>query len=135
MTTGLKIYSAILVAIILIFIANFLYEPADVRNLNKLLSANEALAAYPYQFRVLRLENDIAIMSSPRSAQVGVPQIIASIDPNLKGVSISDPRFLEAQQRLAEHQALARSLVSAESGVSGVKWELDEAWLRQRGIY
>lgn len=134
MTTGLKLYSAILAAIILVVVAVTVYQPAQVRELNALLKQDQALSHYPYPFRVLQVENATAVMSSPRSARVSVPEIIGIIDPSLQGVALDDGRFFAAQQQLATLQGRAKKLVLAQPEISRVRWQLDEAWLRNHGL-
>lgn len=134
MSRGLKIYTAIIGIIIVVVIASLLYEPGDVRDLNAILARDQQLSTYAYQFRVLRVENGTAVMSSPRAAGVSVPLIIRAIDPSLQGVSVTDERYYSAQQRLAELQGHARQLVLADAAIARVKWELDTQWLQSRGI-
>jgi len=134
MTRGMQFYAIGLLAVIVFFFFKLVYVPGDVRALNQQLSKDEYLADYPYQFRVLRIENGKATMNSPRSASVSVPEIIAVIDPALEGVSIEDERYQKAQQGLADRQARAHQLVISDPDITGVYWELDEAWLRKRGV-
>ena len=134
MTRGLKIYAACLAVIALIIIGSVLYQPAKVRQLNALIERSTELDSYPYPFRVLKVEGVTAVISSPRSASVGVPMMIKAIDPTLEGVSIDDPRFEAAQKSLAEHQALAQQIVLSDAEITRVQWELDEGWLRARGV-
>ena len=134
MTRGMQIYAAALLALIVFLFFKLVYVPGDVRALNQQLQADKYLADYPYQFKVLRIENGKATMNSPRSASVSVPEIIAVIDPALDGVSIEDERYQEAQQGLADRQAHAHQLVISDPDIKGVYWELDEAWLRKHGV-
>lgn len=52
---GTKVYAAVLAAIVLAFAAAVLYEPLQLRDLNRALAAAPQSAAYPYPFRVLRV--------------------------------------------------------------------------------
>jgi hypothetical protein len=106
----------------------------EVRQLNARLAADAMLAAYPYPFRVLRLQDTSAVMSSPRSAQMSVHRMISAIDPGLENIAVDDPRFRAAQQRLAEHQAHAAELVLQSDKVDDIEWELDTRWLSEHGI-
>jgi len=54
----------VIAALVLAFVASC--DPR-VGELNELLKADPQLAAYPYSFRVLELEEGVAVMSSPRS--------------------------------------------------------------------
>ncbi len=103
--------------------------------LNDLLEADAELAAYPYQFRVLTLENGVARMSSPRSAQMSALQGLRVMYPELKNLGADSPRLMEAQERLAQVQFRAAALVREQEDVDRVDWVLDERWLASHGIY
>ena len=134
MSKGMKIYAVVVALIIAALLANWLWVPGDVRAINRQLAADEYLAAYPYPFRVLRIEGQTAVVSTPRSAVVSVPQMIKAIDPALDGASINDPAYLQAQQALADHQAYAAAKVVETETIKQVIWELDRSWLRAHGI-
>ena len=134
MSRGMKIYAALLLALGGFIVFNIFYEPSDVRALNATLKQDEQLSSYPYTFRVLRLKDGVATMTSPRSASVPVPMIISVIEPALSGISVNDERFFAAQQRLADMQSRAHTLVTASPDVDRVIWALDEAWLQSQGI-
>ncbi|WP_238946858.1 hypothetical protein [Seongchinamella unica] len=103
--------------------------------LNDLLAADEELAAYPYQFQVLSLDNGIARMSSPRSAQMSAIQGLRILFPQLNDASADSEEMMAAQEKLAQTQSRAAGLVSAEADVKRVVWVLDEAWLGSHGVY
>ena len=109
MSRGMKIYAALLVTLGGFIVFNIFYEPSDVRALNATLKQDEQLSSYPYTFRVLRLKDGVATMTSPRSASVPVPMIISVIEPALSGISVNDERFFAAQQRLADMQSRAHT--------------------------
>jgi uncharacterized UPF0160 family protein len=134
MSRGLKIYIAILGLLVIAGLVKVLYEPSDVRELNAMLQRNEQLKNYPYQFRVLSVDNGVAVMTSPRSAKVSVPEVIKVIDPALQGVSVTDDRFFAAQHHLAELQSSAKKLIESAPTVERVQWQLDERWLSSHGI-
>lgn len=106
-----------------------------VMKLNDLLAADAELAAYPYQFRVLELEEGVAQLSSPRSAQMSALQGLRVMFPDLANVSIDSQRMTEAQQQLAQVQSHAAALVMSQEGVERVTWVLDERWLANHGIH
>ena len=110
-------------------------DPA-VQALNQAIQSTGSmdLRNYPYAFRVLRLEGEVAVMSTPRSPDVPVHRMIGSIYPNLAGKAPNDPDFVAAQKALAQVQAEARQIVLDQPGVSSVKWELDQNWLIAHGI-
>lgn len=135
MSKGMKLYALAVAGLVALVLFKWLYVPADVRALNRILANDQQLAAYPYPFRVVRVVADTAIMNSPRSAAVSVPEIIAAIDPALAGVSINDQRYQDAQQQLANLQSYARVLILANPAINDVQWQLDEAWLNAHGIH
>ena len=130
----MKIYAFFIAALALTVMVNIFYEPSEVRALNAVLKQDAKLNSYPYRFRVLAVKNFVAVMTSPRSADVPVPVIIKVIDPSLQNVSVSEERFFEAQQTLADLQAYAREQVMAQEGISRVIWKLDEEWLLSHGV-
>ncbi|MAK42839.1 MAG: glutamate-ammonia-ligase adenylyltransferase [Spongiibacter sp.] len=130
----MKIYAFFIAALALTVMVNIFYEPSEVRALNAVLKQDDKLNSYPYRFRVLAVKNGVAVMTSPRSADVPVPVIIKVIDPSLQNVSVSEERFFEAQQILADLQAYAREQVMAQEGISRVIWKLDEEWLLSHGV-
>lgn len=134
MSRGMKVYAFFIAALALTVMVNIFYEPSEVRALNAVLKQDDKLNSYPYRFRVLAVKNGVAVMTSPRSADVPVPVIIKVIDPSLQNVSVSEERFFEAQQTLADLQAYAREQVMAQEGISRVIWKLDEEWLLSHGI-
>ncbi len=134
MTKGMKIYAAFLLLVLGIILVNWLWVPGNVRAINNQLADDPYLASYPYQFRVLRIEGNTAVVSTPRSAAVPVPQMIGAIDPQLANASVSSDAYLTAQQELADHQAHAAAAITATPGISRILWELDRSWLRANGI-
>lgn len=131
---GTRIYAAVLVTLVLVVVSAVLYQPPKVRELNRRLAADAQLSAYPYAFRVLRIEGTTAVMGTPRSADMPVRRMIGALDPALAGHRDDAPEFLQAQQELAAHQTLARALVLSDPAIETVRWELDIDWLRDHGI-
>lgn len=105
-----------------------------VGELNDLLDADPQLADYPYRFRVLELDDGVAVMSSPRSAEVSVTRFLGAAFPRLRNLPATDPAMMAAQQELAERQGHAAALVRAQPDVSDVRWELDRRWLQSHGV-
>ena len=134
MDRGTKIYALVLGLAVAVLLVVFLYQPAAVRDLNAHLVADQTLASYPYPFRVLRIEDHTAVMSTPRSAELPVRDMIHAIVHGLAGVATDDPAFQQAQQTLAERQARASELVRADDRIHRVRWELDAEWLRRQGV-
>lgn len=107
-----------------------------VEALNQALhdAGSPRLLAYPYQFRVVRVEGDKAVMSTPRSQTVPVYRMISALYPHLAGRSSTSPEYVAAQQELADIQFEARGIVQQQPGISKVEWELDQSWLIQHNI-
>ena len=122
------------VVILLILIGWLSTMNPTVWELNDLLEEDPMLSEYPYQFRVLSLENGVAAMSSPRSSQMSAVRFVGIIHPELARKPINDPALIRAQKRLAEHQGHARKQVMAHPEVKRVKWVLDESWYSAHGI-
>ncbi len=132
---GTRIYAAVLLFLVVGLAVLALYEPPEVARLNARLSADPQVAAFPYPFRVLRLEEgDTAVMSTPRSTAVPVERILGILFPESAGRSGDAPEFQAAQRRLAEVQTRARDLVLADPAVKRVRWVLDRDWLMRHGI-
>lgn len=106
-----------------------------VRELNDLLASDPALAAYPYPFRVLSLENGVARMTSPRSAQMSAIQSLRIMFPELQNSGAQSDEIQAAQQQLASMQSAAAKLVSGQEDVRSVQWVLDERWLGEHGVF
>lgn len=127
-----------LLALVLFFTADWAIRRPDsrARELNQVLeaTASEPLKAYAYPFRVLRVEQGMAVMGTPRNFDVPAFRVIAVLYPNINVKDPNNPAFVEAQQTLAARQTEARLIVSAQPGIKGVKWELDKTWLGTHGI-
>ncbi|MDD2669543.1 MULTISPECIES: hypothetical protein [Zoogloea] len=127
-----------LLALVLFFTADWAIRRPDARarELNQVLEATASapLKAYPYPFRVLRVEQGMAVMGTPRNFDVPAFRVIAVLFPEINVKDPNNPAFVEAQQTLAARQTEARLIVSAQPGIQGVKWELDKTWLGAHGI-
>ena len=128
----LYILSAVVIVGFLIWLSNL--DPR-VGELNDILEADEQLATYPYQFRVLSLDQGGARMTSPRSAQMSAIQGLRIMFPELEGKSPVSPEMIAAQESLASIQTRAAGLVKAQEDVRSVRWILDENWLSRNGVY
>lgn len=128
----LYVLSGLLFAGIVWWISNLDFRVAE---LNELLEADPTLASYPYPFRVLSLENGIARMTSPRSAQMSAIQSLRIMFPELLHSSALSDEMQAAQQRLATIQSSAAKVVGSQEDVSRVQWILDERWLAEHGVF
>ena len=90
-------YSIILAAIAVIVLAWVLYESPGVSRLNTLLSENTEVTSYPYEFRVIKLENGVATMSTPRSADFSAYRALALLYPELSQQQPDSTAMREAQ--------------------------------------
>ncbi|WP_198171857.1 hypothetical protein [Pseudohalioglobus lutimaris] len=106
-----------------------------VREINETLQSDHTLSDYPYTFRVLSLENGIAEVSSPRSAQMSAIQGLRILFPSLQNASAVSDEMMSAQEELARVQSRAGQLVSEQEDVNQVRWVLDEKWLSSYGVY
>ena len=127
-------YSIILGIIVLVVLIWVLYEDPQVSDLNDLLEQDSEVSNYPYQFQVLRLQNGIAIMSTPRSSAFPVHRALGILFPQLKNRAQDNPDVMEAQQGLARIQKRAKAIVMESGKVNSVRWEIDKNWLSQHGI-
>ena len=131
---GTKIYAAVLGAVVLVLIFLALYTPPQVAHLNGRLEADEQVGGFPYPFRVLRVSNGVAVMSTPRSSAVPVAQVLDKIFPGLGNSDPASPLFRELQDKLAGTQKRAKAIVLKDPEIKRVQWELDRDWLSAHGI-
>lgn len=134
MDRGTRIYAAVLGIVMLILAFVFLYESPKVSELNARLESVTTIRNFAYHFKVLRINNGTAIMSSPRSTDVPVSRILGILFPEVKGKSTQSVEFQKAQKALAEIQILAREMVISDAEIKHVSWQLDRSWLLQHGI-
>ena len=128
-------YSIGLACVVLLVVAwNLLSRDPRIGELNQLLGSDHELADFPFQFRVLELENGIATVSSPRSAQVPVMQFLRTAYPQLAGVSVDDPQMMEAQALLVKKQSRAAELLKSQADIGAIRWRVDERWYEERGV-
>lgn len=129
-----RVYSIILAAVVVVVLVMTFYETPGVAKLNALLEADPAVSAYPYRFRVLELENGVATLGTPRSANFPASRALGILYPELQNEMPDSPAMIDAQKELARVQAIAGRTVEASEDVDRVTWVLDEKWLRNAGI-
>jgi len=134
MDRGTKIYGIFLAVFTLALGITFFYESPKTSELNNRLESISIIDEFPYQFKVLRINNGTAVMSSPRSTDVPVSRILGILFPEVKGKSTQSPEFQKAQKALAKVQILARETVISDAEIKTVSWELDRSWLLNNGI-
>jgi hypothetical protein len=128
-----------LIALGVVVLAVLVYAlmPGDERvdAINAKLARSDTLLTYPYSFRVLSLENGVAVMTSPRSAEMGPLHFLRVLDPSLADKNVTDPEMMAAQDKMAKMQSEAAKLVSEEPDVKRIQWQLDERWYAEHGIF
>jgi hypothetical protein len=102
--------------------------------LDAMLAKDPVVGSYTYPFRVRSVEDGVAFMYTPRSAEMPVQRFLATVSPSLARLSSDDPAFIAAEQELARVQARARSLVLEQPNLKEVRWVLDREWYERRGI-
>lgn len=106
-----------------------------VNQLNAILELDTEIAAYPYRFKVLSLENGVAEISSPRSAEVPVIQFLRIAYPELRSRGVLDEPVMAAQDELVAMQSRAGKLVSDQVDVKSIRWSIDRQWYASQGVY
>lgn len=127
-----KRYWAALVLLFLIGLDWYIRAP-DARS-RELTAAIETqgsarLKDYPYKFRVMAVEGDTALVSTPRNVAVPAFRMLGVLYPQIDVRNPNDPAFIAAEQLLGEVQSEARGIVLAQPGIKTVRWELDRDWL------
>lgn len=112
----------------------FLRQDPALNQLNDSLRNDPELSAYPYQFRVMKLENGIATLSSPRSPQVSVLQFFNIAFPKLDTSNPDSPEMIAAQKALAHVQEKAGKLAKQQPGIQDITWEIDKSWYSSHGL-
>lgn len=132
-----KSYWAILLVLFLVWLDWYLRAPdSRARQLTEVIAeqASPALKNYPYQFRVLRVNGETAVMSTPRNFEVPAFRMLSVLYPEINTKDQNDPKFIAAEQRLGAVQSEARAIVLAQPGIREVAWELDRDWLKSKFI-
>lgn len=131
-----KRYLIVLTTIVVAGVVYVLMQGDErVDEINAMLAQDTQLQDYPYPFRVLSLEEGVAVMGSPRSAEVPVMQFLRTAFAPLSRTAVDDPAMMAAQQELARIQSRAMDTVLALDDVSTVRWEFDEQWFREHGVF
>ena len=91
--------------------------------------ASTKLKSYPYKFRVMNIDRETVVVSTPRNAQVPALMALRALYPGMNTKNPNDLAFVAAEQLLSEVQSEARSIVLAQPGIKNVRGELDRDWL------
>ncbi len=127
-------YSIFLGVITLAILVWALYEDPIVSDLNDLLEQDQVVSSYPYRFHVLRVNNGVAVISSPRDSMFPMFKALGIIFPRLANRPQDNPDLMQAQQQMAEVQKRAKRIVIESGRVERIRWELDREWLANHGI-
>lgn len=134
MNRGTKIYAAVLGLFIISLAILFFYETPKVREINHQLRSIAEINDFPYQFKVLRINNGVATLNSPISTELPCGKVIGVIFPSIKGKSLLSPEYQKAQKSLAKVQMQVGNTVKSNPEIKKIIWELDRSWLIQNGI-
>ena len=133
-----KKYWAILILLLALVALDWYIQAPDSRSrqLTSVIAtqASAKLKSYPYQFWVMKVSGETAIMSTPRNREVPALKMLGSLFPDINTRNSNDPAFIAAEKLLAEVQSEARAIVLAQPGIKDVSWELDRKWLAAHNI-
>ena len=127
-------YSIALALVVAALLVVFTYDNPELAELNTLLGADSELAAYPYSFRVLRIDDQVATMTTPRSPEFPAYRALGLLFPDLANLPQEDPRLMQGQIEMAGLQEHAKDIVLRTEHVSQVEWEIDRQWLSGHGV-
>lgn len=111
-----------------IFVGWLGWRGVEVITLNDHLQEDPKLSSYPYQFRVLRVDGNTAIMTSPRSFEVSTQEALQSLFPGMNALADDHRDWQRAEREFAHLQAHAGNLVLADDRIERIRWELDDNW-------
>ena len=112
----------------------FMKQDSTANHLNGVLRADPAIQAYPYNFHVMKFDNGVATMSTPRSPQVSVLHFFTYAFPKLDTSNPDSPSVIQAQKQLSEVQEKAAKIVKSQPNVKEIQWEIDKDWYKSHGI-
>ncbi len=92
------------------------------------------LQAYPYPFRVFRVEGDVAVMGTPRNFDMPAFRFLGTMYPDVNVKDSNNPAYIALQNALGKVQDEARDIVLRQPGIKSVRWELDREWLRRHHV-
>ncbi|WP_148863467.1 hypothetical protein [Marinobacter fonticola] len=104
------------------------WRGVEVITLNDRLQSDPQLSSYPYLFRVLRVDGDTAVMTSPRSYEVTTREALGTLFPGMQPLNEDHRDWQRAEREFARLQARAGNLILEDSRIDRVRWELDANW-------
>lgn len=134
----IKSWQWVLIVIALLVALDWAIRRPDSRSreLNDIIQtqASPKLKAYPYQFHVLRVAGDTAVMATPRNFQSPAFRFLGVLYPDINVKDHNNPAFIEVEKLLGQVQDEAKDIVLAQPGIKSVSWELDKEWLRRHHV-
>ena len=130
-------YWVLLTLVFLVWLDWYIRAPdARSRDLSKVIAqqGSEQLRQYPYQFHVLRVDGETAVMATPRNFDVPAFRMLGALYPELNTKDQNNPAFIAAEQQLGQVQSEARLIILGQPGIRDVRWELDRDWLAAHHI-
>ena len=135
---AIKPWQWIVIVLILLIALDWAIQRPDplTRELNRALAseASQKLKDYPCQFRVLRVEGNTAVLTTPRNFDVPAFRMLGVLYPDINVKDANNPAFIAVEHLLGQVQDEARDIVLAQPGIEQVRWELDKPWLHRKGI-
>ena len=125
---------AIVMLIASFFVGWIVYSNMYILWVNNQVLDDVELSSYPYPFRILRRDGDVAVMGSLRSPEVTAATALRILFTELKNKPDNGNTMQRAQQEMARLQVKAKNIVLSSSDFEAVRWELDENWFRLQGI-
>ena len=78
----------------------------------------------------------LAARSDDEAAQITRPMhFLRILDPSLRDKDVVHPDMMAAQDLLAQTQSEAARLLEEEPDVSRIRWQLDERWYAEQGVF
>jgi hypothetical protein len=112
----------------------FAVQNPQINRINDALAADPEVAAYPYPFHALSVDDGVAVISSPRSTEVSVLQFFKLAFPKLNLGNPDSPEVIAAQKRLAAVQGKVHNITKAQPDIKDVLWQIDRNWYASHGV-
>ncbi len=121
-------------AIVMLVSASFVlwifYGSAQILRINHALKTDEILGDYPYSFRLIRQDDNVAVLGALHTNYHSLRESLRLMFPDLRAVPDDSWSMRQAEKQYARMQARAQSLVRKLGNFKSVRWELDDNWLR-----
>lgn len=128
------LYTGIVTIYFLVIISFYLKHDSRASELNNLLSSTPELNNYPYQYRVLKVDGDTAVMAAPNSTQVSSLHALEIIYPKLKFKAEDSQEMQQEKEKMLYFQNLAAKAIREQSDIKTIRWQIDTAWFTKHGI-